>query len=94
VPQTFDLTEVYTLGSLLGRPQVWIAFVFSSDTSVTYPEGAYVDDIVLRKRTTGAYSAYTDQLPPPCIVADGDPPPDTPLCTSLSLDGSGLPTGK
>ncbi|HID86393.1 MAG TPA: hypothetical protein EYP55_03320, partial [Anaerolineae bacterium] len=47
----FDLTDVYTLGDLTGEPQVWIAFVFASDGGVTYPEGAYVDDIVLRKVT-------------------------------------------
>ena len=48
----FDLTNVYTLGNLLGQPQVWIAVRFFSDYSVTYPEGAYVDDISVRKRTT------------------------------------------
>ena len=47
----FDLTNVYTLGNLTGQPQVWVAFVFASDYSLTYSEGAYVDDIVLRKLT-------------------------------------------
>jgi len=47
----FDLTNVYTLGDLRGQPAVWIAFVFTSDPSLTYAEGAYVDDIVLRKVT-------------------------------------------
>ncbi len=89
VPQTFDLTDVYTLGNLLGQSQVWIAFVFSSDASVTYPEGAYVDEILLRKRTTAAYGASPGAVAAPCVSADGDPPPDTPLCTSLSLDGAG-----
>ncbi len=44
-----DLTDVYILGDLLGEPEVWIALVFQSDPSINYPEGAYVDDIVLRK---------------------------------------------
>jgi C1A family cysteine protease len=44
-----DLTDIYILGDLLGEPEVWIAFAFDSDFSVNYPEGAYVDDIVLRK---------------------------------------------
>jgi C1A family cysteine protease len=44
-----DLTDVYILGDLLGEPEVWIAVVFRSDPSVSYPEGAYVDDIVLRQ---------------------------------------------
>lgn len=50
----FDLTDVYTLGDLTGRAQVWIGFIFTSDGSITYAEGAYLDDIVLTKYTGGA----------------------------------------
>jgi predicted secreted protein len=49
--KNFDLTNVYTLGNLTGQPQVWVAFVFISDSALNYAEGAYVDDIVLRKET-------------------------------------------
>jgi hypothetical protein len=49
-----DLTDVPTLGNLCGRPQVWIAFRFTSDGSTQY-EGAYLDDIVLYKYR-GPYS--------------------------------------
>lgn len=49
-PATFDLANVYYLGSLLGQSQVWIGFWFRSDSSVAL-EGAYVDDIVLRVHT-------------------------------------------
>jgi len=63
--RNFDLTNVYTLGNLLGRPQVWIAFRFYSDSSITLPEGAYVDNIVLRKCTSGACSGG------PPLGADG-----------------------
>jgi len=45
---SFDLTNVYTLGNLCGKPQVWIGFFFVSDSSTRYAEGAYVDDITLR----------------------------------------------
>jgi hypothetical protein len=45
----FDLTNVYTLGNLCGQSQVWIAFKFHSDSSIT-DEGSYLDDIILRKR--------------------------------------------
>jgi len=48
----FDLKTVPTLGNLCGHSQVWIAFVFGSDESYTY-EGAYIDDITLRKYTSG-----------------------------------------
>jgi len=45
---SFDLTDVYTLGNLIGESQVWIAFIFQSDGSVPAANGAQVDDVVLR----------------------------------------------
>ncbi len=51
--KTLNLANVDTLGSLLGQPNVSVAFRFYSDYSYTYPEGAYVDDIVLRKCPSG-----------------------------------------
>jgi predicted secreted protein/cell division septation protein DedD len=63
----FDLTNVYTLGDLTGQPAVWIAFVFSSDDTITYAEGAYVDDIILRK-VTGEPTT-----PTPTSTPDGSP---------------------
>jgi hypothetical protein len=47
-PYSFDLTNVPTLGNLLGQSQVWVAFVFTSDGSINNPDGAAVDDIVLQ----------------------------------------------
>jgi hypothetical protein len=47
--RSLDLTAVPNLGDLTGESQVWIAFVFISDYSVTRSEGGYVDNIVLRK---------------------------------------------
>lgn len=49
VNKVLDLTDVPTLGNLMGQPNVWIGLIFASDSSTNYPEGAYVDDIVLRK---------------------------------------------
>jgi hypothetical protein len=51
---TLDLADLSTLGSLLGQPNVWVAIEFVSDASTTYPEGAYVDNVVLRKCPAGA----------------------------------------
>ena len=48
----FDLTAVPTLGNLCGHSQVWIAFVFESDLSVTYG-GAYIDDVTIRGNVAG-----------------------------------------
>ncbi len=49
VSETFDLSDVYLLGDLRGQPQVWIAFWFQSDAD-TNDVGAFVDDVVVRKR--------------------------------------------
>ncbi|MGC8873831.1 MAG: M6 family metalloprotease domain-containing protein [Chloroflexia bacterium] len=49
IDRELDLTNVPTLGNLLGQPQVWVALVFTSDYSVHYTEGAYVDNVLLRK---------------------------------------------
>jgi hypothetical protein len=54
--QSFDLSAWPGLGNLLGQPQIWIAFAFSSDASVNWPEGALVDDVVLRKCVGGGCS--------------------------------------
>jgi subtilisin family serine protease len=53
VPVTLDLTNVPGRGKVTGEPEVWVALLFSSDSFQTAPEGAYVDDIVLRKYTGG-----------------------------------------
>ena len=54
---SFDLKDVYTLGDLRGQPQVWIAFYFESDSSITY-RGVYIDDVVIEK-ITGGYENLT-----------------------------------
>jgi hypothetical protein len=48
--RVFDLSSVPELGDMRGRSQVWVALVFQSDGNVNHPEGAYVDNIVLRKK--------------------------------------------
>ncbi len=48
---TLDLAAVPTQTepvNFLGESQVWIAFVFASDGSVGFPNGAQIDDVVLR----------------------------------------------
>jgi len=57
IDRVLDLASVYTLGNLMGQPNVWVALVFSSDGSVSYPEGGHVDDIVLRKYTAASCPA-------------------------------------
>jgi hypothetical protein len=65
IDQWLDLADVYTLGNLIGNPHVWVALVFSSDGSINKAEGAYVDDIALRKvvRATPTVTATPSHTP-------------------------------
>ncbi len=47
--RSLDLSNVPTLGNLLGHSQVWVALGFSSNGSVNYAEGGYVDAVMLRQ---------------------------------------------
>ncbi len=38
-----------TLANFTGQPTVWIAFFFVSDNMVNYPNGAFIDDVVIQK---------------------------------------------
>jgi hypothetical protein len=59
VDKVLDLSNVPTLGNLLGQPQVWVALVFDSDSTINYSEGGYVDNVVLRK-----YMSASGAVPP------------------------------
>jgi bacillolysin len=48
-----DLAHVPTLGNVVGQPQVWVAFIFQSDNTISVAEGAYLDNILLRKYVPG-----------------------------------------
>ncbi|MDD5467895.1 MAG: M4 family metallopeptidase [Anaerolineales bacterium] len=67
VTKTLDLTDVYVLGDLRGLSNVWIGLTFYSDYLNTFPEGAYVDDILLRK-----CMLPTCTTPPSSLTASGD----------------------
>jgi C1A family cysteine protease len=58
---SIDLKSAPHLGPLLGRPKVWVALGFDSDESYRLPEGAYVDNIVLRK-CASAYCSPVSQV--------------------------------
>jgi hypothetical protein len=49
--EEFDLTDVYTLGDLTGDPNVWIAFIFTSDIN-TASTGVFLDDIMVRREVS------------------------------------------
>ena len=65
IDRVLDLKDVYTLGNLMGQPNVWVALYFSSDSSTTRSEGGYVDNIVLRKYVSaGGASPALDSAEP------------------------------
>ena len=59
-----DLTAVPVLGNVCGQSQVWIAFYFESNPTVT-DEGAYVDDVTVL--------ASSPPTPTPTPTPTGDP---------------------
>lgn len=59
----YDLRNVYSLGNVTGKPQVWVAFVFQSDQSVTN-KGPFVDDVLLRASTVPMATAGDDNASP------------------------------
>jgi hypothetical protein len=70
-----NLAAVTTIGSVCGKSQVWIAFVFESDDSVT-GEGAYIDEVKL-----------TDETPPSVTAIS---PASGPAGSTVTLGGAGL----
>ena len=66
-----DLANVYTIGDLRGRPQVWVAVQFYTDYSITYSEGAYLDNLLVRKCTSGSCPAQTmEEIGPDARLID------------------------
>ena len=78
----FDLTDVHTLGDLTGQSQVWVMVAFQSDSSVHYSEGAYVDNIVLRKYI-GTEPTSSPEVTPTLLVDDVNV--YLPLLTNVSI---------
>jgi len=69
--KTMDLSDIYHLGSVLGQPQVWIMFAFFSDEIQNFAEGAYVDDILLRKQVQAPTATPTLTLTPTATLVTG-----------------------
>jgi len=104
VSQSFDLTTAPTLGNLCGEAEVWIAFVFTSDHSI-FDEGAFIDDIELRKYVGSANTPpNTPSNPSPTnhatdvsVNADlnwtgGDPDVEDTVTYDVYLDTTGATT--
>jgi hypothetical protein len=62
VRESIDLGNVPGLGNVCGESKIWIVFGFASNDSVT-DEGAYVDNILLRRHRAGVVPRYAAFLP-------------------------------
>ena len=85
----FDLTNVYTLGDLRGQSHVWVTFNFESDNDGNIDDGAFIDNIVLRRQVlaTGPTAGMWEEQPV-------DELPDTLIQRNLSIslgEGNELP---
>ena len=61
VDETLDLNHVYRIGSVLGRSKVYVALAFVTNNTETRPhQGAYVDNVLLRKGVAAATGAAAD----------------------------------
>jgi hypothetical protein len=56
-PITFYLDNHLPGVDMRGQSEVWVGWEFVSDASVSFPEGAYVDDVVLRECVGGVCPA-------------------------------------
>ena len=71
IDRVLDLANVYTIGDLRGRPQVWVAVQFYTDYSITYSEGAYLDNLLVRKCTSGSCPTQTmEEIGPDARLID------------------------
>lgn len=81
----FDLTDVGDLGNLCGQPEVWVAFIFESDSSIT-DVGTFIDDITLRASTHVPTATPTATPATPTATPTATPvtPTATPTTTSTT----------
>ena len=84
--EVVDLSNVYTLGNLLGAPNVWVAFMFGADDVVT-DRGSFIDNVLVRKCTSGSCPSASGAVSAPAFgLATG-----TRTNMMLSLDSKALP---
>jgi hypothetical protein len=85
----FDLTAVPTLGDLTGEAQVWVVLAFQSNTDTHTSEGAYVDDIEVRKYVADEPTATPTVTPTPTPTPTATKTPvsgDTDVFLPLTLN--------
>jgi hypothetical protein len=73
--------------NMLGKPQVWIAFRFTSYDSGSQAEGVYVDDVVVRKCVGGTCPVSSSSVPIPAASRAEPTPGSRPVKSSSYLSG-------
>ncbi len=61
LPFSQDMTSWGSLGNVTGNSQVWFAFIYATDGSVTH-EGAYVDNVALSVDTASDVNLVINQI--------------------------------
>lgn len=70
IDRVLDFTSVPTLGNVTGQPNVWVAIIFASDADTNFAEGAYVDEVALRKCATGCAGLRPALVPTNARISD------------------------
>jgi len=61
ISRTIDLTNVPTLGNVCGKSQVWVAFLFKSDSSGT-KQGTFIDNVRIRKNVPPQFDLIMEDV--------------------------------
>lgn len=99
VDERLDLANIYRMGSLLGRSDIYIALAFITNSSVTRPhQGAYVDNVVLRKGLVASAAAAGANATQPAgllgVMVQDETGRWAVTNASGAFEVSGLPLGK
>lgn len=86
--RTLNMANVPQFGSMLGRSQVWIAFVFQSDAS-GFDDGPFVDDVEIHK-LVGAAPPTATRTPTPPGTGPSATPTRTPTPPTSAIGGRGF----
>jgi predicted GH43/DUF377 family glycosyl hydrolase len=78
IERVTDFRNVQGLGNLIGSPNVWIGIAFLSNEATTYPQGAYVDNVILNKCVSNCPSAGS------LAAAESDDIVEYPVMVTLS----------
>ncbi|MCJ7837908.1 MAG: hypothetical protein MUP61_01670, partial [Burkholderiales bacterium] len=92
---TLDLTNVPTLGNVLGQERVCVAVTFQANIGNSRPEGAYVDDVTMRICPEGltdlcaGSAGVAPPVSPPLVAGNIGGYPEAVSDAALAIDANG-----